>query len=199
MVGIRCIDTTTKLILSRAMRARSPGRRLTPSLLCAAALLVAPSAAAYERQWHAGASLGYSALFSNGAQHGFATSFDVGYGLRDWLDVAGSLGVSYHPAARALVTTADVGARFSFDVLRVVPHVGVLVGVADEARLGSGCAGGTSCNAARFDLMIPFGIDYQITRSFVIGGGGRFHLLLAQETPTPSIGALVWAQYAWGY
>ncbi|MFT3776638.1 MAG: hypothetical protein QM820_65705 [Minicystis sp.] len=171
------------------------------ALLASAALtatLLAPSAAsAYEHQWHAGASFGYLGGW-NGIGHGLGGGLDLGYGVRDWLDVVASADVSYHPSSKVVIPTFTAGVRFTFDVLQVVPHIGVLAGVADEA-VTSGCGAGAPCNAARLDLAIPFGLDYQLSRSFTIGAVGRFQVLLLNGSASPMLGAFVRAQYVWGY
>lgn len=181
------------------MLRHDPMRHRLPLLASAAVLtasLLVPSAAhAYEHQWHAGANLGYLGGW-NGVGHGFGAGLDLGYGVRDWLDVVASADVSYHPSSKVVNPTFTAGVRFAFDVLQVVPHVGVLAGVADQA-VTSGCVG--SCNLARLDLAIPFGVDYQISRSFTIGAGGRFQLLLLNGPATPMLGAFARAQYTWGY
>jgi hypothetical protein len=160
----------------------------------AAALFVPRSASAYERQWHAGASFGYMGGW-NGPGHGFGGGLDLGYGVRDWLDVVGAVDVTYHPESKLVIPTVAAGVRFAFDVLQVVPHVGVLVGFGDMAPVG----GAPAVNLARLDLAVPFGVDYQVSRSFTIGVAGRFQVLLANGTPSPMLGAFARATYIWGY
>ncbi|APR75306.1 Hypothetical protein A7982_00652 [Minicystis rosea] len=116
--------------------------------------------------------------------------------MRDFLDVVASADVTYHPSSKVVIPTFTAGVRFVFDVLQVVPHIGVLAGVADQA-VTSGCLG--SCNAARLDIAIPFGVDYQLSRSFTIGAAGRFQMLLLNGSATPMLGAFARAQYVWGY
>ena len=52
----------------------------------AAALLCGGRAAAYEKQWHVGADLGYAALFGGTTSHGFGGGLHLAYGVTDWLD-----------------------------------------------------------------------------------------------------------------
>jgi hypothetical protein len=168
-------------------------RALVVSLATAAVLLAARPASAYERQWHAGASFGYLGGW-NGPGHGFGGGLDIGYGVRDWLDVVGAVDVSYHPANKLVIPTVAAGVRFTFDFVQVVPHVGLLVGFGDMAPVG-----GLGGNLARLDLAVPFGVDYQVSRSFTIGVAGRFQVLLANGTPSPMLGAFARATYVWGY
>ncbi len=165
------------------------------SAALAAVLLASSSAAAYERQWHAGASFGYIGGW-NGVGHGLGGGLDLGYGVKDWLDVTASLDVSYHPASKIVIPSGTAGVRFAFDVLQVVPYIGAEVGAAG-AVLTSGCT--ADCSAAKLAVALPFGVDYQLSRSFTIGASGRFQLLLLGGSATPMLGAFARAQYVWGY
>lgn len=162
----------------------------------AAAFLSTSAASAFERQWHAGASLGYLGGWS-GVGHGAAGGLDLGYGVRDWLDIVGAIDVSYHPSSKLLVPAGTVGVRFTFDLLQVVPYVGVQVGAAGTALVGSGCTGG--CSEAKLDLAVPFGLDYQLSRSVTLGAAGRFQVLLLNGSAIPMLGAFAKVQYVWGY
>jgi hypothetical protein len=126
--------------------------------------------------------------------HGFGGGFDLGYGVKDWLDLVGAVDVAYYPSPQVLVPRAAGGVRFVFDVLQVVPHVGVLVGFADQVSVGP-----ASGHAPRLDLAVPFGADYQLSRSFTLGLGGRFDLMLASGSPAVNLGAFARVAYAWGY
>lgn len=169
---------------------------LASAAALAAVILASPRASAYERQWHAGLDVGYLGGW-NGVGHGFASGVNLGYGVKDWLDVVGAVDVSYHPSSKVVIPTITGGVRFVFDVLQVVPHIGLLVGFADQVAVG--CGAGVSCNVPRFDLALPFGVDYQVSRAFTIGASGRFQVLLANGSATPMLGAFVRAQYTWGY
>jgi hypothetical protein len=75
--------------------------------------------------------------------------------------------------------------------------VGLEAGGAGVIVAGAGCAAG--CSAAKLDLALPFGADYQVSRSFTVGAAGRFQVLLLDGAPTPMLGAFARAQYTWGY
>lgn len=87
------------------------------------------------------------------------------------------------------------------DVLRWVPWAGAEVGPAALVSTDSKCGASTAepCGAFRINLAIPFGLDYQITRSFSVGAMGRFQVLLLGPSPWMTIGAFARAQYIWGY
>ena len=55
------------------------------------------------------------------------------------------------------------------------------------------------CKQLRLNLEIPFGVDYQISRSFSVGAAGRFQLLLLGGSPWMTLGAFARAEYTWGY
>src|SRR5262249_36090553 len=86
-------------------------RSRLPLLVAAGALvamLASSTAHAYERQWHAGASFGYMGGW-NGPGHGLGGGLDLGYGVRDWLDLVGAADVTYHPSTKLLVPTVTAG------------------------------------------------------------------------------------------
>ena len=167
--------------------------------LAAALLLSLPTTAlAYERQWHAGGSLGYIGGF-HGLGHGMGLGVDLGYGVKDWLDLVGAVDVSYHPSSKVFLPTAAVGGRVAFDVVRVVPHIGLLVGVALPSGRGvKGCKS-AGCIDPNFDLAIPFGVDYQLSRKWTVGLAGRFQTVMGRGGVTPMMGAFAKVQYLWGY
>lgn len=196
--GIRVCCAPRMERSSRPLGSRSSPRVVRSLLLLAVLVLslVPGRASAYERQWHAGLDVGTLGAWS-GLGLGVASGVRLSYGVKDWLDLQGAVDVSYHPGSTALITTGAAGVRFAFDVLQVVPHIGLLAGVGDVAVVGSACAAG--CNQVRFDIAVPFGVDYQVSRAFTIGVGGKFQLLLANGPATPMLGAFARAEYVWGY
>jgi opacity protein-like surface antigen len=172
--------------------------RRTFAALAALALLAPATALAYERQWHAGGSLGYIGGW-NGLGHGFGLGADLGYGVKDWLDLVGAIDVSYHPSSKVFLPTATVGGRVAFDVVQVVPHIGLMVGVALPSGIGvKGCKS-AGCIDPNFDFSIPFGVDYQLSRKWTIGAAGRFQLVMGKGGVTPMMGAFAKLSYLWGY
>ena len=185
------------------MRRNDPPLALALAAALAAALLVPASASAYERQWHLGGSFGYAVLLDGLTWQGFGGGAHVAYGLNDSFNLMGQIDVTDHPAGHWLVVSGGVGAGYVFDVLQWVPYVGVLVGPAGLISTDPSCGLSTveACRAIRFNAEIPFGIDYQVTRSFAVGLAGRFQLLIPGPTPAPwpLLGAFVRAEYVWGY
>jgi hypothetical protein len=174
---------------------------LLPATALAAALLAPSRADAYERQWHAGASFGYAAVLGSPALHGFGGGVHLTYGITDAFNLMGEFDVTYHPSGKALIAGGGVGAGYVVDILQWVPYVGALVGAVDVANLDPACGTSTAaaCNAPRLNLALPFGLDYQFTRSFALGVMGRFQVLLLSGSPATMMGAFAKAEYIWGF
>jgi hypothetical protein len=175
-------------------------RRLLAALpalaLGAAAWLASGSAAAYEHQWHAGASFGYSALFADQTYNGFGGGLHLTYGANDTVNLLAEIEATYYPGKWSVVS-GGLGAAYVLDVLQWVPWGGIEVGPAGLLSLDPKC--GTACTAFRFSAAIPFGLDYQISRSFTVGLGGRFQVLLLGATPWETLTVAARAEYVWGY
>ena len=201
---------------------------LRPALAAAAltaATLLAPSRSdAFERQWHAGASLGYTALMGDHATlHGVGGGLHLTYGLSDALNLMVEIDASNHftrlgdppvdAAGKAtgaaalqlphtLLASGAVGVGYVFDVLQWVPYVGGLVGAADIINLGPDCgktAAAPSCSSVRLSLEVPFGLDYSISRSFAVGIGGRYQMMIGGAALEHGLTGLLRAEYVWGY
>jgi hypothetical protein len=165
------------------------------------ALLWPGHAGAYERQWQVGASFGYAALLGGTTSNGFGGGLSLAYGLNDSFNLLVDLDATAHPSSQWTVVSGGVGAAYVLDVLRWVPWAGAEVGPAALVSTDSKCGASTTepCGAFRINLAIPFGLDYQITRSFSVGAMGRFQVLLLGPSPWMTIGAFARAQYIWGY
>lgn len=200
---------------------------LRPALAASAAALalLAPSRSlAFEHQWHAGGSLGYTALMSSHATlHGLGGGLHLTYGLTDALNLMAEVNVSSHfsrlddppvdakgkptgaagaPLPSALFASGAVGVGYVFDVLQWVPYVGGLVGIADLIDTGGACGATPEapCHSPRLDLQVPFGLDYSISRSFAVGVGGRYQMLIGgPDGLTHGLTGLLRAEYVWGY
>jgi hypothetical protein len=173
-----------------------------PAMALGAAALLAPARAeAYEHQWHAGVSLGYAALFGATTSHGFGGGMHLAYGVNDWLNLMAEINATAHPYAQWTVVSGAFGASYVFDVLQWVPWVGAAFGPAGLVSTDKQCgiAVAEPCTAFRLNLEIPFGLDYQVSRSFNVGVTGRFQLLLLGSTPWTTLGAFARAEYTWGY
>jgi hypothetical protein len=181
-----------------------PATRLLSAALVAAALVLVPSfASAFERQWHAGADVGYNALLFQGGRvgHGVGGGLHLAYGITDAWNLLGEFNTTYHPSGRFLLAGGGAGVGYVVDILQWVPHVGAVIGASDIANTGAQCSTPkhAACNSAWATLAIPFGIDYTISRSFSVGLGGRYQLLLSHVGLVNAIGAFARVEYLWGY
>jgi len=183
-------------------------------------LLATSSASAFERQWRSGVSLGY-AYFSNvgdEALHGFGGGLHLSYGLSDVWNASITADSSYHPSGDALIFGGAAGVSYIVDILQVVPHVGLLLGPYDVWRVGGVCGVSNApppppssppsslpspppppCHRFSFGASIPFGLDYTVSRSFAVGVGGRYQLLIASDGVAQMITAFARAELTWGY
>ncbi len=184
-----------------ARLAASVGRVVGAASLVALLLTVAPRAHAFEKQFHVGASFGYEALFNASSPHGFGGGVHFAYGLSDYFNLIAEVDATAHPSPDLTIVTSGVGAAYVVDVLRWVPWIGLEVGPGALLSLDSKCGNATTepCSLFRFNAAIPFGLDYQISRSFAIGIQGRFQLLLLNGSPLETLGAYARAEYVWGY
>jgi hypothetical protein len=167
----------------------------------AAALVVGAPAHAFERQWHFGASFGYAALFGANNANGFGGGLHAAYGVSDYFNVIGEVDVTEHPSPKWTIVSGGLGAAYVFDVLRWVPWIGAEVGPAGLVSTDPACGSAKTeaCTALRLNAAIPFGLDYGVTRSFNVGIGGRFQVLLLNGSPWETLGIFARAEYVWGY
>jgi hypothetical protein len=169
-----------------------------------AALLTPSAAHAYERQWHAGLSFGYSYLATDPSFHGLGGALHLTYGINDMFNAMVQFDVTAHPSdSPLLIGSASAGIGYVVDILQVVPYVGVMVGAYDLWTPSSPCGADLqpSCHSARLGASLPFGLDYTVTRSFNIGFAGRYHLLFLSPRGgiEQMITAYARAEYVWGY
>ena len=188
-------------------------RRLPSVLagLAAAGLSVSlapPRAEAYERQWHAGLGLGYAAVSSAGVKSGFGGGLHLTYGLTDAFNLMLEVDLTAHPKRDSflLVPSASAGIGYVMDVLQWVPYIGLMGGAYDIWHQADPCDTPdpvtnltVACHAARFGASVPFGLDYQVSRSFAVGFGGRYHLLFGGSYPGHYLTLFGRAEILWGY
>jgi hypothetical protein len=172
--------------------------KVAPLLASVAALAVVAFASrdadAYERQWHLGADAGYNLLTGNGLSSNGATfAVNFQYGLNDVFNVYADAGTFVHSGV--LLPNASVGLVYVFDILSVVPWAGGTVGAGDIFATSS-CS--TGCSSAKFILGVPFGIDYQLSRSFALGVHGKYQLFVG-GLDFSGISATAHAEFLWGY
>jgi hypothetical protein len=165
--------------------------------------LFSARAVAYERQWHAGIGLGYGLLADDPVAHGFGGGLHLTYGLTDAFNAMVEVDLTGHPGDNLLIASGSIGVGYAFDVLQWVPYVGLMVGgydlwsIADEC--GADVEGIPPCHRGRIGGSIPFGLDYQLSRSFAVGAQGRVHLLLLGDSPVMYVTAFARAEVLWGY
>lgn len=178
---------------------------LLGGLFVAAAFLLAPRRAeAFERQWHLGADLSGGVLIGTTAALGAGLGVHAAYGVNDMFNLVGALEAHAYPGARAVLAGGDLGATYIVDVLQWVPYLGVTLGAYDLASYAPGCGTGeaAACHALRLGAGVPFGLDYTISRSLAVGGGGKYQLLLGPgATPLVMQHIEVFArvEYVFGY
>lgn len=190
-------------------------RKVALPLSCAVAL-VAPSAGAFERQWHAGAGLGVVEL-SRGDFSGAAVGveLDLTYGLSDVFNAMLEASYSPHVLTGAIAGPPDAkgnpgpsvdfklpgkyesfttvaGIAYTLDVLRWIPYAGILA--------GTSYVKGPTLAEARFDWALALGLDYQVSRPFAVGVALRFHDAPSKASPSTTLfQAWLRAAYTWGY
>lgn len=161
-------------------------------------------AAAFERQWHAGLDAGYSALITpaGAGLHGFSGGLHLTYGISDTINLLVLGDVSVHPEGSqggkavpgVILGGGSVGAAYVFDVLSWVPYVGATAGAYYQAGSTPETSG------ARLALQVPFGLDYQLSRSFALGVAGEYKLLFLDVAGVSQrISAYLRAEYIWGF
>ncbi|KYG05654.1 hypothetical protein BE21_39370 [Sorangium cellulosum] len=182
---------------------RSPAAPLTAAASLALAALLAPSRAdAFERQWHAGASIGYALLADGGTYPGLGGGLHVAYGLTDAFNAIVELDTASHPGGDLMFLGASAGATYVIDILQWVPYIGLMTGAYDSVRLAPcGSYGRPSCHRGQFGVSVPFGIDYAFNRQFAAGFAGKYTLLLpgAGDGPGSYFTAFARAEFLWGY
>jgi hypothetical protein len=172
-----------------------------PSALCVLLAALTPRrAAAFEHQWHAGLELGYAYLFGAESSQGFGGGLHLAYGVNDSINLLAQIDAAVHPSAKWTVVSGGFGATYALDVLQIVPWAGAEIGPAGLVSFDPKCGGAADpCSELRLNLAIPFGVDYQVSRSFNVGVGGRVQVLLIGGSPLWTLAVNARAEYVWGY
>jgi hypothetical protein len=192
------------LVVLRSIRSRLGG-----AAAVIAALFVANSAHAIERQHHLGIGPMAGILSIHGkstTSAGFGGGIQYAYGLTDQWNLtveASSVVVAANqkqdlptsPHNRpATVDNGAVGVGYVIDILRWVPYIGASGGL---YRLAGGTMNGS--------LFLPgvsagAGLDYQLNRQFAVGVAAREHFMLGKLDTYPSYTTvLLHLEYMWGY
>jgi opacity protein-like surface antigen len=182
---------------------RSPPARLAAAFAASVtAFLACPeTASAYERQWHAGGSLGYALIAVNEeTYHGLGGGLHLTYGLNDVFNAMLQVDFTTYPGNELVIGSAAVGVGYVVDILEWVPYIGLMAGGYQLSFFGDVCdAPEADCSSTMFGLSVPFGIDYLFTRSFAMGVQGRYHLLLSPDGAASYLTAFARAEYIWGW
>jgi hypothetical protein len=171
----------------------------------ACALALAGTASAYERQDHLGLTAGGALSTTDGAstRPGIDLGLRYTYGLTDAInvivDVSGvAVGTETPPAKNpppqpGHIAVGGVGLAYVFDVTRWVPYAGALVG---PAYFGGGLMAHPTWT---FDAQVVVGLDYEVSRSFAVGGAYAQHFVALAST-YPELSTLgVHFEYVWGW
>lgn len=157
-------------------------------------------AQAHERRFHLGGSVGYGSLWGGPTSAGVVARVNAAYELSDMFNLMGAADVGTYPYGQWVLASGTVGAGYVVDSFQWVPYVGAMAGPAALLSTDSFCGLSISapCRAFRLVLEIPFGLDYQLTRRFTVGVGGRFQMILLGESPWMTLAVQAKAEYVWG-
>ncbi len=168
-------------------------RRFTSPLALLVATLAAPSAHAFERQWHLGAT-GSFVVPNHGRARGYGAGLYGAYGVSDVFDVRAELRSSFHPELGSRdafsIYSGALGLCYKVDILEWIPYLGVRAGYFQQTgELGRWARGG--------GLVGGFaGIDHAFSRSFAAG----VEVATDQLLPDGLLSEVsLRAEYRWGY
>jgi hypothetical protein len=172
------------------------------TLATCASLVVPREARATEKEWHLGASLGYSSLgFSQGRDENGAGGFvHARYGFTDAFDFtmnASFFGYVDLNQTRFAPATS-VGINYVIDISRWLPSVGFTTGVVDV--ITTRCEDGlTLCgHSVQPYVGIPGSLEYRIEDRYPVGVRFEYQFLLLGQILSPGdpSSALFFTAYA---
>jgi hypothetical protein len=182
---------------------------IAPALAVGLAALACPaSAGAVEHEHHVGADVGGALLMlgdTKSSDLGASLGVHYTYGLSDMFNLVAQASWSLVAPGQTAqsaktpdtlpshVTNADVGVAYVFDVLQWVPWVAAVAG-------GYVFAGGTIPGTKIYPgAAIGVGLDYRLSRSWVVGASAYQHEFL-QMSRYPSFTQLYARfEYTWGW
>jgi hypothetical protein len=174
---------------------RTPGFAPSRSFVATAAVGVvvfaAPSAGAFERQWHFGGGLGVAAP-SDGYAEGPAFGVHGAYGLSDVFDARLELQASRNAAGELPVWFygARLGLAYKLDVIQWIPYAG--------ASLGGFALAGNERALVKPSAGAFVGLDYAVSRNFGVGVFGAGDYVFVDSGVT-MLSLLVRAEYRFGW
>jgi opacity protein-like surface antigen len=165
------------------------------SLLCVTG---SSRAGAFERQWHAGGDIGWSAVsFAGGIFSGYGGGAHLTYGLTDTFNAMLELGATSHTVylnrPNLTVLSGAAGIGYTLDVLRWVPYAALLVG-------GYSFSGANLVKAdPRLGFQVAVGLDYAIARSVAVGVQVRYHTFSDDPFSASYLTTFARVEYLWGW
>jgi opacity protein-like surface antigen len=164
----------------------------------AAVSAMATASHAFERQWHAGGDLGWSAVSYQGAiRSGYGGGGHLVYGLNDSLNAMLELGVTTHgiwsnrPWLK--VSSGAVGISYTLDVARWVPYAGLLVGGYHFSAVDPFKA------ETKLGFQFALGLDYAFSRSWAAGVQLRYHTFSDDPFSAHYMTTFGRFEYRWGW
>lgn len=179
-------------------------RLLACASLLAAVVVAAPSASAKDALKRVGVTGGFAGLAGNeGDFSGYGGGILGSYGLSDAWSLAGNAFLTSNQVTktggRSRVTSQAIGFVYSLDVIEIVPYFGFYVGLYEIA------GGGVAKADVKLGGQLAVGLDYIVSRDFILGIDLRAHALPADfakspDNPSPFYATtFLKAEYAWGW
>jgi hypothetical protein len=146
--------------------------------------LLPASAAAFERTWHFGADVGYATtVFPGFTAGGFGAGGYVTYGLTDAINLRVQADATIvelpDPLTSALFYQAGLGGEYVLDTIDWVVYGGALAGPVDVSIQEGG-------DMLQLGLIVPVGLNYQLSQRFAVGGEGQLRLFLLGPAGSPT-------------
>lgn len=161
-------------------------RTVIPLILCVTCVVATPPARAFEHRLQLGADLFYAQQFIDEVNRppGGGLGVRLRYGLSDMIALAFDASWAGHAAVSQdettvlrQIVTAAAGINYAVDVSRIVPFLGLLVGVSVEVDAAEA--------TPSFLIDLGGGIDWSITPGFSLGVSLSYQLTVASEGLLP--------------
>lgn len=162
-------------MLMRYASTLSAGAAISIALAC-----ITEPAYAFEGQARIGIGFGHSYFSApDTTTHGIAGGIHGILGVDDTQALTAEFNTSYHPTTGILALSGGIGGLYFLDYFQAIPYFGLITEMVAVQRLNGGCdiPDGPACTSSGIGFSIPFGVDYMISRSFVVGVQGRYHLM----------------------
>lgn len=168
----------------------------------AAACLAACAAEAAEGQWRLGGQLlaaslserGFGPGFAGRLSHGLTESIEFDATAMAALHFGGAGAEAEGGSPFSAATVLAVGLSYRWDVLRVVPHLGVGAGVYAWKGVNA------DLQDRRFGAPLRLGVDYLVSRNWVLDASVTAHFVAGESgLRVPWIMVGLGASHAWGW